>query len=89
MGPARPGRRKFRATGQEDHDPSGGTLIHQEAEEFERRGIDPVQVFDDTQHRVLVRLLPQPGEQGFQRLLMLPLGGEGERRRVRWRRQGE
>jgi hypothetical protein len=48
-----------------------------------------VQIFDDTQHRVRIRLLPQPGEQGFQCLLTLPLGGEGERRIVRWRRQGE
>ncbi len=83
MGPARPGRRKFWAAGQEDHDPGGWALIHQETEELQRRGIHPVQIFDHKQHRVLVGLLPQPGEQGFQRFLALPLGCESERRIVR------
>ena len=65
MGPARPGRRQFWAAGHEDHNPGSRALIHQETEKLQRRGIHPVQVFDDKQHRVLVRLLPQPGEQGF------------------------
>jgi hypothetical protein len=48
-----------------------------------------MQVFHDHQHRLPLRLRREPGQQGLQGLLTLPLGSESQGRVVCWQRQGE
>ena len=52
------------------------------AKEFQRRGICPVEIFDDTAHRLCLCLLQEQRQQGFERLLFLPLWRQLERRIV-------
>jgi hypothetical protein len=55
-----PGRVKLGPIGEQGQGPGGRSLVDKEAEQFQRGGIDPVQVFEDVQHRLLRRLLEQP-----------------------------
>jgi hypothetical protein len=48
-----------------------------------------VQIFQDKQHRLALRLLHDPGEQGCQHVLPLPLRGKGKGLIVCWERQRE
>jgi hypothetical protein len=64
-------------------------LIDQEAEQFQRGGVGPVQVFHDKEHRLLGRNALQNRQQGLQRPLLLLLRRPSQRRIVRWQRQGE
>jgi hypothetical protein len=64
-------------------------LIDQEGEQFQRRGVGPVQVFHDKEHRLLGRNAPQNRQEGLQRPLLLLLRRPSQRRIVRRQRQGE
>jgi hypothetical protein len=86
VGPTPSGGLELRASGEQEQEAGGGHLVEEEHEELECRGIDPVQVFANAQHRVLFCLLHQPGEQGFQVFLALPLGHEGYGSIPRWQR---
>ena len=48
-----------------------------------------MQVFYNYQHWLLPRFRREPGQQGLQGLLALPLGRQGQGGIVRWQRQGE
>ena len=74
----RPRRHELRTTGHERQQAHGRHLIEQEAEPLQRRGIGPVQVFPHRQHRLLLGLRPQPGEQHGLGLLLLALGTTGQ-----------
>ena len=53
MCPPGPGGTEVGPTGKQGEDTGGGTLIHQESEQFQRGGIDPVQVFHDKEQGLL------------------------------------
>ncbi len=71
-----PGWTKLRPPGEEHQDRRSGDLIDDETEQLERRGIDPVQVFDDEEQWFAGRHGQQELQDRFQRLLLLPLRGE-------------
>jgi hypothetical protein len=55
-------------------------LLDQEAQELQRRGIDPVQVFDDEQRGLVAGPREHHRQQGLERPLPLALGAHRERR---------
>src|SRR5262245_21838930 len=55
-------------------------LIEHQIQQCEGRGVRPVEVFDDEQHRVTFCVFLQDRHDGFERLLALALWGE-----VQWR----
>ena len=89
VGAPRPGWGEVGPKGQERQDTGRGTLVDQEAEEFQRGRIDPVQVFHDKEHGLLRGNAQQDRQEGVQRLLLLLLGRHGQRGIVRRQRQGE
>src|SRR5206468_12665796 len=52
---------------------------NEQTQQLQGRGIDPVQVFHNEQDRLLLRFRIQPGQEGLQRFLALPLRRQGER----------
>ena len=89
MGARAPGRRKLGPTGQQTIQARRRALLHHQAEPLQRGRIDPVQVFDDEEHRLLLGLRQQPGQQGFEGFLLLPLGRQREGRILCRQRQRE
>ena len=85
----RPGRAEVRAKGPQRQDTGSGALIDQEAEEFQGRRIDPVQVLHDKEHRLLRGDAHEDREQGVQRLLLLLLRRHGQGHIVRGQRERE
>ena len=75
-----PGRAKLRATRQQGQHAGRGGLVEHQAQHLQRGGVGPVQVFPHRQDGLPLRLLQQPGHQGFLRLLSLPLGRQVQRR---------
>jgi hypothetical protein len=73
-----PGRGEVGPTGQQRQDTGGGALIDQETEEFQRRRIDPVQVFHDKEQGLLRGDVQQDRQQGLEGLLLLLLGRHGQ-----------
>ena len=55
----RPGRGELGAKGQQRQDTRRGTLVEEEREQLQRGGIGPVQIFPDTEHRLLGRFAPE------------------------------
>jgi hypothetical protein len=55
-----------------------GALVDQEAEQFQRGGIDPMQVFHHNEHRLLGRNAQQDRQESVQRSLLLLLGRQGQ-----------
>jgi hypothetical protein len=74
-----PRRMKLGAAGQYGQHPGCGGLVQEEAEDLQRRGVRPVQVFPDREHRRPLRLREQPGNQGLVGFLPLPLGAQVQR----------
>ena len=74
-----PGSLKLRTAGQQGKQTGRGSIVDEQGEELQCRGIDPVQIFDYKQHRLPRCLSQEPGQQGVQGLLPLPLGCQGER----------
>ncbi len=66
-----PGRIKVGPTGEQRQDARGRTLIDEEAEEFQRGRINPVQVFHDKEHGLLDGDAEQDRQESLQRLLLL------------------
>jgi hypothetical protein len=85
----RPGRAEVGPTGQQRQDAGGGALVDQEAEEFQRGRIDPVQVFHDQEQGLLGGDAQRDRQQGVQRLLLLLLGRYGQGGIVGAQRHGE
>ena len=75
-----PRRLKLGPTGQQGQEPGRRPLLHQQGEELQRRGVDPVQVFHHKEDGLLLRQRQQPGQQGFQGFLLLPLGRQRQGR---------
>src|SRR5262245_10128556 len=75
-----PGRLKIRTTGQYRQDGGRWYLLDQQIQEFQGRGVCPVQVFQDKEDRLRFSQLQENGDDGFQGLLALPLRGERQRR---------
>jgi hypothetical protein len=82
---------------QDETEAHRGALVNEQTQQLQGRGIDPVQVFHDEQDRLPLRFRVQPGEEGLQRLLALPLWrqgegwigvGQGERQQRRQERHG-
>ena len=84
-----PGRAEVGAKGEQRQDQGGGTLVDHEAEALQRRGIDPMEVFHDEEHRLLGGDAQQDRQEGLQGLLLLLLGREGQGSVVGGQRQGK
>jgi hypothetical protein len=78
VGTPRPGRDEVRTKGEQGEDTGGGALVDQEAEQFQRGGIDPMQVFHHKEHRLLGRNAQQDRQESVQRSLLLLLGRPGQ-----------
>jgi hypothetical protein len=63
---------------QDETEAPRGTLLNEQAQQLHGGGIDPVQVFHDEQDRLLLRFRIQPGQEGLQRFLTLPLRRQGK-----------
>jgi hypothetical protein len=55
------------------------SLLNEQAQQLQRGGINPMQIFHHEQDRLLLRFGVQPGQEGLQRFLALPLRRQGER----------
>src|SRR5262245_40822011 len=75
-----PGRLKMRTTGQQHQEERGWCLVEYQVQQFERRGVRPVQVFEDTEHRVALSVFQEDGDKGFEGFLSLSLRRYMERR---------
>jgi hypothetical protein len=80
VGAGGPGQEKLGPTDQQQEQTGSGHLVDEEREPLHRRGIRPVEVFDDHAQRLSLGFCEQPPEQRFERLLPLVLGRDGERR---------
>ena len=68
-----PGRLKMRTTGQQHQDGGGRCLIDQQIQQFEGRGVCPVQVFQDKEDRLMFSKFQEDRDDGFQCFLALSL----------------
>ena len=73
-----PGRHKLWTEGQHRQYRTRRDLVDEEAEALERRGIRPVQVLPDDEHRLPLGVCPEPRQEGVVRVLPLLLGRQGE-----------
>ena len=69
-----PWRAKLRAGGQHQTESGARYLVDEQTQQFQGGGIDPMQIFYNHQHWLLPRFRREPGQQGLQGLLALPLG---------------
>ena len=86
----RPRRAEVGPVRQQQQQPGARRMFDEQAEEFERRRVAPVQVFDHAVDRLFGGLLQKPGDQGFVHGLLLLLRGAAQPRiaiRVRQRQQ--
>ena len=74
---------KLRPTRQQGEHAGRRDLVQHQAQHLQRGGVGPVQVFPHRQDGLPLRLLQQPGHQGFVRLLPLPLGRQVQGRIMR------
>ena len=63
----------MRTTGQDHQDGSRWYLLDHEVQQFQGRGVGPVQVFEDEEHRLLLGMFQEDGDNGFQGFLALSL----------------
>src|SRR5262245_51410591 len=89
MGAEAPGLAKIGTTRQQGKDTGYWPLIDEEPEQFDGRGIDPMQVSQNKEHRLLGGQRHQHGQERFQGLLFLLLRGQAERRVAIDKRHGE
>ena len=75
-----PGRAEVGATGEQGQDTGSGALVNQECQELQRRGVHPMEIFHDEEHRLLGGNVHQDGQEGPQGLLLLLLGRHGQGR---------
>ena len=68
-----PGRLKMRTTGQYREDGGRRYLLDHQVQQFEGRGVRPVEIFDNEQHRVTFCVFLQDCDNSFERLLPLTL----------------
>ena len=73
-----PWRAKLRAGGQHQTESGARYLVDEQTQQFQGGGIDPMQIFHNHQHWLLPRFRREPGQQGLQGLLALPLGRQGQ-----------
>ena len=59
---------------QEGEDGGRGRLLHPKGEQFESRGVHPLDIFVEREEGLVLRDCQHDGQQGFKRLLSLPLG---------------
>ena len=86
MRQALPRRDKFRPERQQDQNAVVQSLRNDLLDELQRRGVEPVQVFQDEQHRLLGGLLAQPVPQQLEGLFLLELRIDVERRKAAFQR---
>ena len=65
----------MRATGQQHQYGGGRYLLDHQIQQFEGRRVRPMQVFHDKEHRLMFGKFQEDGDDGFERLLALTLGG--------------
>ena len=75
---SRPRRAEVGPKGQQHQDAGRGPLIDQEAEELERGGIDPVEVFHDKEHRLLDGDTEEDRQERMQGLCFCCAGDKGK-----------
>ena len=80
VGDRRPGRLELGAEGQHGEDSVVQPLGDELLQEFQRRGIHPVQVLDNEQNRPLHGAHPQPLDHRPEGLFALPGWGQRKRR---------
>ena len=73
VGAEAPGRAKLRTIGEQDEDARRRDVVDEQGEELQRGGIDPVQVFDDEQHRLIRGVRQDDRAKSLEGLLALPL----------------
>ena len=78
---------KVKTRSEQRQQPHRGHLGDDEREQFLRRRVDPVQIFDDGEHGVLRRHREHGVEQRLQRPLLLAFRAHRRRRKARGRRQ--
>src|SRR5215831_5204129 len=74
-----PGRLKVWTTGQCHQYGGRRYLLDQQVQEFESRGVRPVQVFEDKEHRLALSVFQEDRYKRLQCFLSLALWGEVER----------
>jgi hypothetical protein len=84
-----PRRAEVGPKGEQCQNAGGGALIDQQAEQFQRGWIDPVQVFHDQEHGLPCGDAQEDGQEGLQDPLLLLLGRHGQGSIVGGQRQGE
>src|SRR5262249_6116124 len=84
-----PGPGELRPEGDDQQDWQAGDPIDRQVQPFARRGIDPMCIFEDEQHRLARRQSLYPHQECPKRLLLALLWGEVEWRVAvtRWQRQ--
>ena len=68
-----PGRLEIRTTGQYRQDRGRRYLLDDQIQEFEGRGVCPVEVFHNKEDSVMFSKFQEDGDNGFKRFLPLPL----------------
>ena len=68
-----PGRLKLRTTGEQHQDGGRGCLVEHQVQQFQGRGVRPVQVFQDEEHRLMFSKFQEDRDDGFEGLLALTL----------------
>jgi hypothetical protein len=89
MGIAAPGRGEFGAEGDQHKNPQGLYAVDEEIKHLQRRGIDPVDVLVDGEHRLDCGKALKLVEEDLERALFLPLRAVAEVRIAPLRRDSE
>jgi hypothetical protein len=80
---------KLWAAGQQGEQTGRWPLVDEEGKELQGRGIDPVHILDNEQHRLRCRQRQQQRHDGVEGLLFLPLRGQGQGRIGIGKRHGQ
>ena len=77
--PSDPGRLEFRPEGHDQQHGKGSNPVHRPTKRFQARGVGPMRILEDHQHRILPRQRFHLGSERFQRSLSPLLWGQIER----------
>src|SRR5919109_4461593 len=78
MGHHGPGWVKLWTRGEDKTQPHRGCLVNEQAQQFQGRWIDPMEVFHNDEDWISLCFRVQPGHEDLQRFLALPLGRQHE-----------
>ena len=79
MRPSNPRRVELGAESYDEQHRKGFNSVHRPTERFQARGVDPMRILEDHQHRLLSSQSRELCRQGFQRSLSALLRGQVER----------